>query len=425
MEKNNNSTYKLLLLCQLFYPELVSTGQTLTELCEVLADKGVEIEVVCAPPSVMNSGKKVKRRMVHHDIHIKRVWATSFPKLNFLGRVINQLTYALSVFLFLLFKRNKGPILVLTNPPFLAFFCALLRKLKLGSPYIYLIFDVYPDTAVNLGVIKKNSLLSRLWEWVNKISFMHASKIIVIGRCMKDIIETKIKKYGIQRTDNTVHMIHVWSDDQHIQTNKNEKNPFNVRWGLAGKFIVLYSGNMGRFHDMETIMEAISELSDFKNIVFLFVGEGHKKAWIMDYAKRNNHSNCQFHSYVKREELPDLLSIADVGIVSLLEGQEGLSVPSKAYALMAAGVPVVAIIPSLSEIARMVTEENCGMVVRNGDVQGLKNAILTFYNNRDLLKRLANNASKSIAEKYSLESAANSYYRIIKDLNLKISQEAQ
>lgn len=406
---------KLLVLCQLFYPELVSTGQTITELCEQLSDRGVDVEVVCAPPSVINPQERVQRYMEHRGIRIKRVLATSFPKLNFTGRIINQITYALSVFIYLLFDRSKRPMLVLTNPPFLAFFCALLRKLKIGNPYIYLIFDVYPDTAINLGVIKENSLLSRLWEWVNKISFTYASNIIVIGRCMKDIIAAKINKNGIHVAGNKVQMIPVWSDDKYIQTNKNDKNPFIERWGLERKFVVLYSGNMGRFHDMETIMGVTKELSAFENIFFLFVGEGHKKKWMIEYAQKHNIRNCQFHTYVNREDLGDVLSCGNIGLVSLMEGQEGLSVPSKTYALMAAGLPVIAVMSFSSEIAQMIIEENCGVVVRNGNVQGLKDTIVNLYNNQKHLKRLSINAQKTIAEKYNLGSASDSYYKLINE----------
>jgi len=275
----------LLVLCQLFYPELVSTGQTLTELCEELVDMGVDIEVVCAPPSVIKLKKRVPKYLEYHGIRIKRVWATSFPKLNFIGRVVNQVSYASSVFLTLLFYKDKRPILVLTNPPFLAFFCALLRKFKIGNPYIYLIFDVYPDTAINLGVLKENSLLSKIWEWVNKISFQYAARVVVIGRCMKSVIESKMNKYKIDFKDK-IQMIHVWSDDRIIKKIPKDKNPFIERWNLKGKFVVLYSGNMGRFHDMETVMEVAKEMIDYKDIIFVFVGEGHKKEYIMKYAQK-------------------------------------------------------------------------------------------------------------------------------------------
>ncbi len=190
--KLDNKKNRLLVLCQIFYPELISTGQTLTELCEQLSANGVEIEVLCAQPTIVKMSEKVPRIIDYKGITIKRVMATTFPKLQTLGRIINQITYALSTFIFLLFDRSKRPILVLTNPPFLAFFCAFLRSIGLGQAYIYLVFDVYPETAINLGMLKKNSLIAKIWQWFNTFSFAQASKIIVIGRCMEEIIQMKI-----------------------------------------------------------------------------------------------------------------------------------------------------------------------------------------------------------------------------------------
>ena len=414
-----STNLQLLVLCQLFYPELVSTGQTLTELCEELVDMGLDIEVVCAPPSIVNPREKVPKYLEHNGICIKRVWATNFPKLNFIGRVVNQITYAGSVFFYLLFDRTRRPILVLTNPPFLAFFCALLRKFKIGNPYIYLIFDVYPDTAINVGILKEKSFLSRLWELINKVSFKYASKIIVIGRCMKDIIDSKVNKYGIDFKDK-IQMIHIWSDDKIIRKIAKDKNPYIEKWNLKDKFVVLYSGNMGRFHDMETIMEvAKNSMASYKDIVFLFVGEGYKKSWMMEFAKKYNLTNCQFHPYVERKDLGNMLSCANIGLVSLSEGQEGLSVPSKTFGLMAAGIPVIGIMSPFSEIARIFVEEKCGIVVKTRDVEDLKNTIITLYNDYESLEAMSENARRAIDTKYNLCTAAKLYMEIIEEINSK------
>lgn len=413
---NEGTCRELLVLCQLFYPELISTGQTLTELCEELVDMGVDVEVICASPTILDQKTKIPTYLEHCGIRIKRVWGTRFSKSNLIGRVINQVTYALSVFFHLLFDTSKRPILVLTNPPFLAFFCALLRQVGIGKPYIYLIFDVYPDTAINLGVIKGNSFLAKIWDWVNKFTFEHGSTIVVIGRCMKDVIESKMKKYGIGH-NNKIRMIHVWSDDKLIQPISKQRNPFIEKWGLKNKFVVSYSGNMGRFHDMETIMESVKLLKDYKDIVFLFIGEGHKKKWVIDFADKWQLTNCQFHTYVAKSELGFSLSCANVGIVSLLEGQEGLSVPSKTYGLMAAGVPVIAAMSSASEIARVLLEEDCGVVINPRDASGLANAILNFYNNRQRLAIMGKNAKRAIDSKYNLVLAAKAYYDLISNIN--------
>lgn len=412
MKTNNSQQTKLLVLCQLFYPELVSTGQTLTELCEELANDGIDIEVVCGQPTVINRGQKVAKHIKHKDIKIRRVWGTSFPKLNLIGRIINQLTFAISVFFYLLLHRPQKTILVLTNPPFLAFTCAILKTLRLGPSYIYLIFDVYPDTAVKLDVLKENGLLSRIWERLNAFVFRQASAIVVIGRCMQDVIKQKAKKFGL-KLDDKLHHISVWSDDKLISSASEQENPLRKKWNLEGKFVVGYFGNMGRFHDVKTIIEAAEIMKDEDNMCFLFVGEGYKKQATMEYATRHNLQNCQFHTYVAREDLGHLMHLADVGIVSLLEGQEGLSVPSKAFGLMAAGVPIVAVMSAKSEVARIVREESCGTLVKPGEKKVLANSILQLYNDRAQLEQMSTNASRAINEKYNLSKVSRRYFDLI------------
>ncbi len=402
---------KLLLLCQLFYPELVSTGQTLTELCEELSAMGMDIEVVCGQQTVINRGGNVPNKMQYKGILINRVWGTSFPKLNLFGRIVNQATYALSVFIYLLLDRSKRPVLVLTNPPYLAFICAFFSAL-VGRRYLYLVFDVYPDTAIKLGLLKQGGFISELWNRLNSFSYKQASGIIVIGRCMQDLIKEKLGGEGCEKLS----LIHVWSDDLRIGKSSDVVNPYVEKWGLEGKFVLLYSGNMGRFHDMETIMKAAKELREHSDIVFVFVGDGHKKEWAINFAESNGLENCQFHGYVPREDLPLSLSTADVGLVSLMQGQEGLSVPSKAYGLMSAGLPVVAVMSERSEIARVIREEECGFVVSPGDVSGLHKAILQLYNNVTLKEDMGMFARESIDKRYNLKNASEKFFQLIEKL---------
>ncbi len=407
---------KVLVLCQLFYPELVSTGQTLTELCEELVQLGINVEVICGPQTILNRDKRTPKHIRHKGIDIRRVWGTKFPKLNLIGRILNQLTFAVSVFFYLLLHRPRKPILVLTNPPFLAVSCAILRALKIGGPYVYLVFDVYPDTAVQLGVLKENGLLSRCWERFNAFVFRHASAIVVIGRCMQDVIKQKAKKFGL-KLDDKLHHISVWSDDKLISSASEQENPLRKKWNLEDKFVVGYFGNMGRFHDMETIIRSAKILKDNEDICFLFVGEGHKKQTTMEYATMHNLQNCQFQTYVAREDLGHLMQLADLGIVSLQEGQEGLSVPSKTFGLMAAGVPIIVVMSAESEIARIVKEESCGTLIKPSEKKMLANSILQLYNDRGQLEQMSTNALKAINEKYNLSKVSRRYFDLITQIS--------
>ncbi len=409
---------EVLILCQLFYPELVSTGQTLTELAEELVSQGVDVEVLCGPPTIVSRKKKTPRQMEYRGVRIRRVWGTRFPKLSLAGRIANQLSFACSVFLYLLIHRPQRPILVLTNPPFLAIGCALLRRLKLIGPYMYLVFDVYPDTAVRLGLLREGAWLTRLWDRLNLAAYRQASFIIVIGRCMARVIARKMQEGGLALNGELRH-IPVWCDDESIRSVRSRDTGLAKQFNVEGKFVVGYFGNMGRFHDMETIMAAAELLKDERDVVFLFVGDGHKKQWARQWARERGLENCRFHSYVPREKLGQLLSLAHLGLVSLVEGQEGLSVPSKTFGLMAAGVPVLAVMPAVSEIARMIEEVNCGVCIRPGDVQRLAATIIGFKHDRNEASRLGANGKTAIDKQYNLKNAACQYADLLRSVATK------
>lgn len=411
--KNNRKS--LLVLCQLYYPELVSTGQTLTELCSEMTTLGWNIEVVCAQPTTTLGSENIDKVIFHDGVTIRRVWATRFPKLNLLGRIFNQLTYSLSTIFYLIFKTRSRPILVLTNPPFLPFSCLFAKSFRFDLKFALLVFDVYPDTAVHLGVIKKNGLVQYVWDKLNTLSYRASSRIIVIGRCMRDVILEKGRQVGLDLGPK-IEMIHIWADDSAILQSGHTTPSVLQGRGLEGKFIVLYSGNMGRFHDLETVLEAATKLKNHPDIRFVFIGEGAKKKLVTETIARLGLINCVVDTYVPREELGALLHSAKVGLSTLLRGQEGLSVPSKTLGLMAAGLPVIAIMEETSEIARLCREGNFGKVITPGDSDRLVQDLIDLHDHPERCKQMGINGQTMLLESLTLRKAARAYSCLIESI---------
>ncbi|MBT6121205.1 glycosyltransferase family 4 protein [bacterium] len=419
LHKLNNDSLKLTIVSQLFYPELISTGQTIYELAEDLTKQNVSVDVICGPIT-LSKHKKPEQHINRNGIKINRIWGTSFPKLNFLGKLLNQLTFTLSVFVVLtkrrFTKQRTTPLLILTNPPMMGIAAAFQRIIG-GSPYIYLIFDVYPETAIRANFIKRYGLISLIWTLSNSIILTYSSSIIVIGRCMSKLFENKAYSSKLKT-------IHVWADDLSIgqtetSSNKNDPdNPYIKKWNLKDKFVVMYSGNLARFHDLETIMEAADALKEHTDIVFLFVGEGHKKKMCVDIAQSKNLPNCIFDTYVPKDDLKYSLKVADIGLVSLLKGQEGLSVPSKTFGLLSAGIPILGLLPENSEISLILNQENCGKVVEPGNVNKFATTLLDLKNSPETLKTLSENGKKAIKEMYNLRNASKEYISILKSINI-------
>lgn len=403
---------KVTIVCQLFYPELVSTGQTLTELGEELVDLGVEVNVVCGPPSVVEAFQ-VPRDLDYRGIHIHRTWGTQFPKLKTLGKLCNLVSFATSATLHLLFQRDRSPLIILTNPPFLALAGVLCRWLR-RRPYIFLVFDVYPEVALELGVLRRGGLIHRGWNWLNRLLYRNASRVIVLGDRMAERIR-RPEKLG-PNSDDRLHVVHIWSDDRIIRPVPRESTRLAAEWGLLDKFVVQYSGNMGRIHDVETILETAHRLSDRDDIHFQFIGEGYKKRLVEQFIREKGLINCSVRTYVPREQLPDSMASASVGIVSLLPGCTGVAVPSKAFGVLAAGRPVIALMDPRSEVAELVAEHDCGIVVEPGDAEGLTAAIRRLADDAGLCRVMGERARRSIDERYSLHAAAVAYRGVIDEL---------
>lgn len=383
---------ELLLATQLFYPELISTGQSLTELSEALSDQGVKIQVICAPPTLVDRHSEYPKELVHHGIRVTRVWSTRFPKLNLLGKLLNHATFSWSVFLFLIFDRTKRPLLVPTNPPFLIWVCVLSLYFR-PRRLVYVLFDLYPETPIAFGLMKPNGFMARIWRGLNQIAYRKSDIVVVIGRCMQALVKAPAEK---------IRFIPLWVDTHTISDMGT--TTFREEWGLVGKRVVLYSGNMARFHDFETFLGAAKVLEDREDIIFVFVGDGYARKSIESCGLRN----IQIRNYVPRLDLGKLLRTADVGLVSLKDGFEGFSVPSKTFGIMAAGVPVVAVMSEKSEIARLLKEYNTGYVVPIGDVEACVTTILS------VTPEMGARGAEAVKKYYTVDRVALQYLACLK-----------
>lgn len=402
----------VLILSQHFYPELVSTGQTLTELAEVLADKGAAVSVLCGPPTLPGGGGRAPRRLIHGGIEVSRVRSTRFPKSSTAGRFLNQMSFVLAAFSRLLRDPSPAPILAVTNPPFLGAVCGLIRVFK-RRPFIQVIFDLYPDSAVRAGFLRETGLPARTWDRMNRWTLERASAVVVLGRAMKERVLAKGRR-GSGLAEK-IRVIPIWSDDRIIRPIAKDANPLVREWGLQGRFVVLYSGNMGRFHDMETIMAAARALVHEERIIFLLVGDGQRRGWMERFARRHELDNCRFLPLIPRDRFGLSLALADAGLAALKAGQEGLSEPSKTLGLMAAGVPVLAVLPRLSEMTRIIEETGSGLAVPPGDVEGLVEAILRLYHNPGEAKVMGQRGREAVIAGYGVARAAASYLDLIKE----------
>jgi colanic acid biosynthesis glycosyl transferase WcaI len=402
-----NNQQKLYVWCQFFYPELISTGQVITELFVRLSDK-FNIEVHCAQPTIKKSDR-VPTVLLYRGVKIVRLWSSTFPKISIIGKIINQLTYSTSLLVRALFLPKGSHVNVFTDPFFLPLLLYIINPVK-RFKYTITLFDLYPETLSQNQVLSSRSFLYRFIDNLTNKVYANASNVITIGRCMQKIVTNRPINWK-QKPE----FIPIWCDTDNIRQKNLPENYFRDLWNITkDNFVVGYSGNLAKFHPIETFIKAAEILKDRNDIKFIFVGEGAKKKWAQSYCEKNNLTNCHFQSYVEREQLGSLLASFDCGLVGLNPEQTGLSVPSKTIGLMSAGVPIIACVDKTSETAHILKEHNCGYLCPPMDPGKLAELILKLKDNPKEREFLRNNAIHAVDSDFHIQQIVESYSQILR-----------
>ncbi len=371
---------RVLILNQCFYPDVVATAQHGWDLARHLHSKGHEVTAIASRSIYGAKGASLPRRETVEGIRIVRVGASIFGKSSIIARVFDfGLFYLLAIWTALTLPKHDVCV-CFTTPPFIAVVGWLLRLLR-GTGYVYWVMDLYPDLPVACGVMRERSLATRFFERLNRFCLRRANRVVVLGRCM----EQRVLDKGVSASN--IVRINVWSDQEEIRPVASADNAFRKQWNVGDRLLVMYSGNFGIGHDVETIAAGVIQLAADERVLFAFVGGGKRKSELIELLQAAGVSNYIEGPYQPRERLDELLSAADVHIASLKNGVEGIMVPSKLYGVLAASRPIIFIGAREGEVARVIEEERCGVVIACGDGNGFAHAVTAFANDRPETER--------------------------------------
>jgi glycosyltransferase involved in cell wall biosynthesis len=203
-----------------------------------------------------------------------------------------------------------------------------------------------------------------------------------------------------------------WADGQVIRPLVAGENRFRREHDLQGRFVVMYSGNLGVGHDIETPLRAARRLAaTHPKVLFLFVGDGARRHEAE--ALSRSATNVRFLPYQPRERLSESLSAADAHLVTLVPGAEGLVVPSKLYGALAAGRPILYVGPAACEVSCVVREGEVGWSGAGGDGDALARAIATLADNPTLAAALGHRARQLLEDKYDRRHAVRRWRELL------------
>ncbi len=380
---------KLLIYAHYYIPDTASTGQILRELAEGMLDN-FDITVICVVPSYLGTVEdKYKPQMFYREningVNILRIRVPEFSKTNTMSRIKNILTYFFGAMMATFKVGKQDYVFSISQPPILGGLLGIWGKWMKGAKFIYNIQDFNPEQVLAVN-FSKNKLITGAMMFFDKFSCRQSNLIITVGR---DLVQTVHNRFKDKKVPKTV-MINNWIDEKEIypvEADHPKVVAFKVKYGLQDKFVIMYSGNIGLYYDLENLMKVIEQVkpgiktADGREVAFAFVGAGSVLDKLMAYKKEKQMDNVVFIPYQDKADLIYSLNAGDVHWCVNAKGIKGVSCPSKYYGIAATGKAVLAVLEKDSEIRCIIEETNGGLCSEPGDYESVAHNLKWFIEN--------------------------------------------
>lgn len=410
---------RIIIFAQHYAPEEVSGAVLATELATDIVKRGHEVTfVTCAPNypagNVSYGYRNVFLSKEYLDgVQVVRVWSYISPNKKFWSRILNYGTFSVNALWGGLSVRKHDAIMSASPPLPLGFAAYILSRLW-NVPWVLRVEDLYPDAAISAGVIS-NGLTIRFFYWMEKFFYRKADHISVISSSFKRNIISK----GISQSK--ISELPVWADTDLVRP-LDRKTNFRNQNDLNDKFVVMYAGNLGYTSALEEVINAAESLQKVNDIQFVIVGEGVKKRLLMEMTREKGLSNITFLPFQPRENFAEMLSSADIGLVTLNNASSNTSLPSKLFNIMASERPVLVIARQDSDITDLVKKTECGIVVPPEKSSELAQAIIEMKNDPVSSAMMGRNGRVAILNQFNRQSCIDRYEKLFISVTNRDSQ---
>jgi len=358
---------RILFAEQFYFPEAWGGAEIPRDITTHLQKLGFDITVVCGGDEYVEGGNDPACDPREYGVRINRI-PRLFPGPIHQLKALRQTWFYIGSIPLSLFRRRPDLFVTQTNPPLLVVIVAGIAKLT-NRPLIIVAMDLYPEALVAHGALDAKGaparLLTRLFSW----AYRSATRVVSLGPVMSQRLVAK----GV--SPDQIAEISNWATGK-TDSDPASRSELREDWNLAGQFVLLYSGNLGTGHEFKTLVSAFAETCREKTgKKLVFVGRGKRleeTRRLVDKLSIGEH--IEFRDFVSAEQLPDVLAMADLAIVTLRPGFGGLIAPSKLLGYMARGLPVLYVGPD-SDASRLIEASGCGIVARNDDVDAVSDAI--------------------------------------------------
>ena len=376
---------RVIFVNRFFHPDHSATSQIASDLAFELSGQGMDVVAITSRQRYDDAAAALPRAEEARGVRILRVRTPTFGRTGLAGRALDYLGFYFGSMWRVLREAQRGDVVVaMTDPPLLGVALWPAAALR-GARLVHWLQDLFPEVAERLGV-RVIQPVAGILRTLRNAALRRGRATVVIGDAMGRLVE---RECGLAPT-----VIPNWALEEEAQSVSTARldHPLRREWGLGGAFIVGYSGNMGRAHQLSALIDAAALLKDEPGIAFLLVGDGAQRAALERAVQEGGLANVQFRPYQPRSALRSSLTLPDIHVVSLDERLEGLIVPSKFVGVIALGKPVLWLGAKNGEVGSLLLQSGAGMVVPAGDAAALAAVIRAVAREPGRLQSMAGNA---------------------------------
>ena len=393
MISNSHRPKRLLLISEHFEPSTGATAQLMTDLAAGLHRRGWSLIVLTATPGgALN-------------FPVQRLGGHGGVALGVGAKALRGGRFLLGSLLWCLRQGRSGDVvLIVSNPPFIGLLGPLLQ-LSRRLRYVFVFQDLFPRSAVLSGVLPAAGPVALVWRNLMQQVCRHSATTVVLSQAMEERLRRDLGR------ELPLEVIHNWAVERGL-SKPRAQNAFAEEHGFAGRFTLQYSGNFGRLHDLLTLLEAARLVQD-STVQFVFIGGGAKGAQIDAYQQGFELKNVLRLPYQPRQRLPESLGACDLSAIGLIPGAEDTVAPSKFYGILASGRGVVLIARRSCDLAQLVMQEGCGIVVEPGEAAELAEKLQTLSQHPEQVATMGQRSLELYEQQFGVERSIDRYAALL------------
>jgi glycosyltransferase involved in cell wall biosynthesis len=328
---------------------------------------------------------------LHGKVKVNKL--LEYKRSSSLERLMTWLGFWFQTLYFVFVKYGSHKVYFVSNPPLNVFTARWTKR-----DFAFLVYDIYPEALAKHHILNKKSWIYRYWEDSNQRLYKNAKRMFTLSHGMKKAMKVP------ESEEHKLEVIPVWTNNTFFKDIKPKNNEFIKKYGLHDKFIVGYSGNLGKTHPVEKMIELAQKLVDERDIIFLIIGNGDKKDQLLKMQEKFLLPNLKILDFQPTILFPHVLASVNIGVVTLESDAGDLSVPSKTFNLMSAGKPILSISKNSSELAQIVKANKIGENFSENEIDKMCDFIVKLKGNPDIYQDMQM-ASKKTSLLFSPDNA--------------------